>query len=131
VTDPRLRDQNEVAALRDAIIRHAPSTLNPREYLLPASYVPAVYRHAVRDLGQQLTDDGVTALHLLTRSVASLAAYALSVRLAIPLIAHWTPPEFLAGARHSISSAVSRRCQRQLYSRCRRTLFALKSRASS
>jgi hypothetical protein len=38
--------------------------------------VPAVYRHAVRDLGQQLSDAGVTALHLLTHSAASLAAYA-------------------------------------------------------
>ena len=79
-------DDQGLDSEHDALVRHAPDYLQPREYRLSASGLCSEHRLGLHQLQVLLREDDVDAIHLASPRLAGLWTRWLSVRLGLPLI---------------------------------------------
>ncbi len=116
-------DDKGLRSEHDALIRHAPHSLQPREYRISAPGRCSDHRPVLYQLRARLHDDDVDALHLASPRLAAVWMRWLSVRLGLPLIStHDGVPGVEASS--SVRGIARRHYETWLYGRCARVVIS-------
>ncbi len=119
-------DDQGLDSEHDALVRHAPDYLQPREYRLSASGLCSDHRLGLHQLQVLLRDHNVDAIHLASPRLAGLWTRWLSVRLGLPLIStyHGAPGDNAVDRWPSVRGIARRHYESWLYGRCARVAIS-------
>lgn len=116
-------DDQGLRSEHDALIRHAPPSLKPREYRISAAGRCSDHRPVLQQLRARLHDDDVDAIQLASPRLAAVWMRWLSVRLGLPLIStHDGVPG--GEASSSVRGIARRHYETWLYGRCARVVIS-------